>query len=271
VQGAVIRSALRLVCALGAGLFAIGTIVPVAASPAPPSGRTAVLFVGGLGSTYTTSGQAFRTLQNALVASQGYADSDFALFSYDQQHPTQYDPLLTCAPVDASEAGLRSRVADLQAAGAEHVVLVGHSLGGVLAYDVAAHATDGFISGVVTVDSPLGGLSGWRANLVRMAERSTGASCPALDELQQRDASPTWQPWLTSSASALVDRSVVVVVVTNAADALVPLSSQGLPGAGVDHPLNLVTNGLNHASVLTVPAAAAQIAAWMPRQVGATG
>ena len=61
------------------------------------------------------------------------------------------------------------------------------------------------------------------------------------------------------------------MVVTNAADALVPLSSQLLPGASVDHPLNLVTNGLNHASVLTVPAAAAQIAAWMPRQSDAPG
>jgi hypothetical protein len=62
-----------------------------------------------------------------------------------------------------------------------------------------------------------------------------------------------------------------VVVVTNAADAIVPLSSQALPGAAVDHPLDLVTSGLNHASALTQPTAAAQIAAWMPRQSTAAG
>jgi hypothetical protein len=59
--------------------------------------------------------------------------------------------------------------------------------------------------------------------------------------------------------------------VTNASDGVVPLSSQALPGADVDHRLDLVTNGLNHASVLTQPTAAAQIAAWMPGQSSATG
>ncbi len=260
---------LRLTCALALAAGVLAGAVPADASPAAPTNRTAVLFVGGLGSTYTTSTQAFRTLQTALVASRGYAESDFSLFSYDQQNARQYDPLLTCAPVVVSEAALRARIADLQAAGAGHVVLVGHSLGGVLAYDVAASGTDGFISGVVTVDSPLGGLSGWRAGLVRMAERSTGATCPALDDLEQRNASPTWQPWLTSSANALLTRSVEVVVVTNAADAMVPLSSQVLPGAAVDHALDLVTSGLNHASALTQPTAAAQIASWMPRQSSA--
>jgi pimeloyl-ACP methyl ester carboxylesterase len=267
----VLRPLLCLICALALAAGVLASAMPVDASPSAPAGRTAILFVGGLGSTYATSSRAFQTLQSALVASRGYAESDFSLFSYDQQNADQYDPLLTCAPVAVSEAALGARIADLQAAGAAHVVLVGHSLGGVLAYDVAASATDGFISGVVTVDSPLGGLSGWRAGLVQMAERSTGASCPALDDLQQRDASPAWQPWLTSSANALLNRSVAVVVVTNAADAVVPLSSQALPGAAVDHPLDLVVSGLNHASVLTQPTAAAQIAGWMPRQSSATG
>jgi thioesterase domain-containing protein len=63
-------------------------------------------------------------------------------FGYTADGTGPYLPEATCQPEPQSKAALLSMLRTLRGRGAPHAVLVGHSLGGVLAFDVAAEADD---------------------------------------------------------------------------------------------------------------------------------
>jgi pimeloyl-ACP methyl ester carboxylesterase len=154
----------------------------------------------------------------------------------------------------------------LRQSGIRHVIVAGHSLGGVLAFDAAAIWTDltqppdPFIRAVVTIDSPLSGLTA----LERFGAASYWGDCPALQDLRDRSyRSTVWQPWLVSSVNTLTSRGVRVVLVANPSDGAVLQSEQWISGALVNYALDYVDSGLNHSAIVRSPAALATIATWI--------
>jgi pimeloyl-ACP methyl ester carboxylesterase len=133
--------------------------LPGAASAASPP--TTVLFVGGYGSDLATVGAAFAPLRAAFSARD--PNTNFAQYSYNGWNPR------TCAPLDyqssdtgqdldTSEKRLLETVYLLRTqCGASRIVVVGHSLGGLIAFHALSDNPMGEVSDVVTIDSPLGG------------------------------------------------------------------------------------------------------------------
>jgi pimeloyl-ACP methyl ester carboxylesterase len=144
----------------------VGVLVALAifgmqAVPASAARSTTVLFVGGYGSTLGSAAQVFTPLRDALLARD--PATMFALYSYAGWNAQ------TCAPLDyraeatgqdfeTSKQRLLETINTLHAAcGADRIVVIGHSLGGLIAFHALSDNPMGEVSEVVTVDSPLGG------------------------------------------------------------------------------------------------------------------
>jgi pimeloyl-ACP methyl ester carboxylesterase len=240
---------------------------PQPSGPTPSSGRTMVVFVGGLASQIDSP--VWNQLQTQLKTANGYRDADFVRFSYDSWSPDSasksvvshpYTIEQTCAPTKNSEDQLASMLRYLHDNHlADHVVLVGHSLGGVIAYDVAANHPEltPFIHSVVTVDSPLGGIGGLRASGADILYGPNN-TCASADELYNREAaSDQTQQWLGQSASALAARGVKLVVVNNPNDGFVTQEEQQVPAtagnANLSLSVSLPNTDSNHSAVLFDP------------------
>src|SRR5579859_4675605 len=170
-------------------IAALALLVALAPSGASAEGRTGVVFIGGLGSEIDSANWG---LLAADLQGAGFTTQDFYSFSYDGWSVpaggpgmivNSYQPGETCAPLDKRLdllAGMLRFVRDNQ--WATHVVLVGHSLGGVVAFDVAARYPDlvPFISRVVTLDSPLGGISA----IERFVAVAQNGSCQSVFDLR---------------------------------------------------------------------------------------
>jgi pimeloyl-ACP methyl ester carboxylesterase len=139
-------------------------VVPaqVLAEPAPSQAHTTVLFVGGYGSTLATASLAFAPLRAALTAHD--PTTSFAQYSYqgwDAQTcaPRDYYSADTGQDFDLSERRLLETIYSLrtQCGGNARIVVMGHSLGGLVAFHALADNPMSEVSDVVTIDSPLGG------------------------------------------------------------------------------------------------------------------
>jgi pimeloyl-ACP methyl ester carboxylesterase len=204
------------------------------------------VFVGGLGSDVNSAHWA--ALQSQLASSAGYSSSDFVSFSYDgwsmapgssKLVSNAYTTAQTCAPIQSSDDLLASMLRFLRDnQRASSVSLVGHSLGGVIAYDVAANALDlsvagdPFIRRVVTIDSPLGGIGAWRSLEANVAFGANLNGCAASDDLLKRKRNNAQhQAWLASTAESLLARGVQLFVVSNPNDAWVLQPDQQVDAA----------------------------------------
>jgi pimeloyl-ACP methyl ester carboxylesterase len=221
-----------------------------------------VVFVGGLGSSQPITAATFAPLGNALIASGGYAEHDLLAFSYDPR-ASAYSPAHTCQALSASAEHLASYLHQLRASGhADGVVLVGHSMGGVIALDTAAAFPDltdsdhPFIRRVVTVDSPLRGLSALQRALI--ADLWLG-ECPAATDAHARYLDPSWPITLTARVDSLLNRGVRVLAVANPEDLLVPTWAQQVPGSPVNVMLRAQDEDLSHNAALTDPDAVAAL------------
>ena len=123
--------------------------------------------------------------------------------------------------------------------GYSSVALIGHSMGGVLAWDVLSsklelsRAEAPLITSVVTVDSPLGGVDSLDGLVMQLM--TDAPTCPVASELESRLLmGAEWQKQLGDGTLAALDRGVKVSAVVNAADAVVLRSHQALPAA-VNH------------------------------------
>jgi pimeloyl-ACP methyl ester carboxylesterase len=144
-----------LLLSLAASLIVLPGTVSAASPP------TTVLFVGGYGSDLATVGAAFAPLRVAFLARD--SNTKFAQYSYNGLNAQ------TCAPLDyqsgdtsqdfaTSEKRLLDTVYLLHAqCGASHIVVVGHSLGGLIALHALSDNPMGEVTDVATIDSPLGG------------------------------------------------------------------------------------------------------------------
>ena len=139
-------------------------VVPaqVLAEPAPSQAHATVLFVGGYGSTLASATLAFAPLRAALTAHD--PSTSFAQYSYqgwDAQAcaPRDYYGADTGQDFDVSERGLLETIYSLRThcGGSGRIVVIGHSLGGLIAFHALADNPMSEVSDIVTIDSPLGG------------------------------------------------------------------------------------------------------------------
>jgi pimeloyl-ACP methyl ester carboxylesterase len=152
------RFGLALLLALS---ILVGGGLPAAAAGPTPTERTMVLFAGGYGSTSLTATDHFAALRAALSARQ--AGLSFAQFSYrgwDAAGCTglPYDAVDTAQDFDLSKQRLVAAVDALTGqCGAQRIVVIGHSLGGLVAFHALADQPRAAVVELVTADSPLGG------------------------------------------------------------------------------------------------------------------
>jgi pimeloyl-ACP methyl ester carboxylesterase len=137
-------------------------LLPGATLAAPETGDgTTIVFVGGYGSTLATATRDFNSLRAALEMRQ--VSVRFAQYSYagwDAQacQPLPYQDTDTAQTVEISKQRFLDMLVSLHTqCGAERIVVIGHSLGGLLAFHALADSPLAGVTDIVTVDSPLGG------------------------------------------------------------------------------------------------------------------
>lgn len=236
---------------------ATGTLVlaPLGAAEARPrgldGGGVRVVFVGGLGTSAATTSAVFGELARALGEYAGYAEADLLTFDYGERG--------ACQSIAPSAAQLADYLRRLRSSGqATGVVLVGHSMGGVVALDTATTFDDlsepdtGFIKRVLTIDSPLGGLSTLQRALI--AELWLG-ECPAADDSVARYVDYAWPSTLSARVERSLGRGVEVFAVANPDDLLLTTRSQQVPGVRVNVTLSATDDAFGHTALLNVPSA----------------
>jgi pimeloyl-ACP methyl ester carboxylesterase len=122
---------------------------------------TTIVFVGGYGSTLATAIRDFSSLRAALEMRQ--PSVRFAQYSYagwDAQacQPLAYQDTDTAQDVEISKQRFLDMLVSLHTqCGAQRIVVIGHSLGGLVALHALADRPVAGVTDIVTVDSPLGG------------------------------------------------------------------------------------------------------------------
>lgn len=157
----------RLAAALVALALALSPVTTRAQTDAPcevSCARLAVVLVGGYGTDLDGATEQFADIRTALV------DRDPATvivqFSYSatrfdgcRAQPLGYSPSDTAQDMQASIRVLRETLVALQAAcRPQRVVIIGHSLGGLIAFNALDGAPVARVTDLVTIDSPLGGV-----------------------------------------------------------------------------------------------------------------
>jgi pimeloyl-ACP methyl ester carboxylesterase len=244
-----------------AGVFVFNSAILVTPAAASPSAsRTAVLLVGGIGSNPMSP--LFAILRSDLTGSLGY-QGDIWDFSYDPASAPVYTPAETCQPLAQSRGLLVGALRWLRSQGYGSAVVVGHSLGGVLAFDALASNPDlsPFVREVITVDSPLGGT--YSGSAFVEALRYDLPNCQAVQDIGVRDPD-----WVTGAAGAMLARGTTPMIVVNPNDWAVSWSFQMVPGSlAVNYVWPSSDGGSNHSAVLQAnPAAVWQIAQWIGPQ-----
>lgn len=141
-----------------------------------------VIFVSGLGSSLAgtaasgSCGGGWQTFETAL-ARDGFACGDYLLYSYTggtvdgsgAWHPSPFSCYDTGNHVATSVGKLVALMTSYRAAHPDvQFVLIGHSLGGLIALQAPAHMPAGAVAAVVTIDSPLKDVS--RRNLANFTK-----------------------------------------------------------------------------------------------------
>ncbi len=246
----------RFVRALLLAAFVASSAVPALAETSGQE-HLRVVFVGGLGSTATSNQLTFGPLSGALTSGAGYARDDLLTFGYAGGD--------TCQPLSSSAEQLAGYMRDLRdSKQADGVVLVGHSMGGVVALDAAAHllqltqqdAARPFVRRIITVDSPLGGLTRFQRAVI--ADLWLGV-CPAANDAVQRYADTAWPATLSGRVRGLIEDGVQVYAVANPEDLLLDTWTQYVPEVSVNVTLSAIDDGLSHSAVLTLPHAVAEL------------
>lgn len=252
---------MRRLLILGA-VLAVLAGPPLAAAEAPPGSTLAVVFVGGLGSSGPDAAATFAPLATALVGG-GISQDRLLTFSYD---PTSaaYAPAETCQPLATSTQLLAAYLRGLRDSHqADSVVLVGHSMGGVIALDATSalrqdDASQPFVRKLVTVDSPLGGLSRLQDSLI--VDLWLGP-CAAASDAESRFVDPTWPGSLAGRVADLQTAGLQFFAVANPHDVMLSVRTQQVPGSLANVIVDAVDSSVfNHAAVLQSAAGVAQIA-----------
>ncbi len=168
---------------------ASGGPVSCAASPSTPGGpASVVVLVAGYGSDLAVASQQFAPLQAALLARD--ARTTFVFFSYVGSQvqgcastPARYSSMDTAQSLVSSEKLMRTLLDTLAASCNARIAIVGHSLGGLVAFRTVSDAPSNRVSDLLAVSSPLGGAPLATSNLC--IDVGLCAPGPVVDELGQ--------------------------------------------------------------------------------------
>ena len=151
-------------CLLGALLLFGAGAWPAAAEEARAA-SVAVVFVGGYGSNLASATADFAPIKAALADRGGPVS--FVQYSYGGWHAPscgqsqpQYTPDDTAQDIELSKRTLIGTLRMLRGeCAATRIVVIGHSLGGLVAFHALADQPVSGVTDIVTIDSPLGGIS----------------------------------------------------------------------------------------------------------------
>lgn len=151
----------RLALALAATAALALPVLPAHAQEAHP---LAVVFVGGYGSDFDEAASQFSALRRAVLERR--PDALVVQYSYTgttfdgcNASPSNYARVDTGQDVEVSKQTLRDTIAGLESGcDVARVAIVGHSLGGLIAFQTVDGKSPPNVSDVVTIDSPLGGV-----------------------------------------------------------------------------------------------------------------
>jgi pimeloyl-ACP methyl ester carboxylesterase len=125
----------------------------------------AVVFVGGYGSSLASATADFVPIKAALAARVGRIS--FVQYSYAGWHAQScgesqpsYGPDDTAQDIELSKRNLLGTLRmllDSSACATNRIVVIGHSLGGLVAFQALADQPIPAVTDIVTIDSPLGG------------------------------------------------------------------------------------------------------------------
>jgi pimeloyl-ACP methyl ester carboxylesterase len=240
-------------------VFAFLVAVLLLVVVATPTGATPtdnwplVVYIGGLNSNSMSAVQNFAPLEMTAVRHNVRE----VLFSYGGS-PAAYTNYRSCQPIEQSTLELANFIRE-QPNLLAGVILVGHSNGGVVAFELPAAAPDltPFIRRVITIDSPLGGITWLQRFGFDLGD--TPDVCPAADQLRQRRSNPAWPDYLARLTAWEEDNGIDVLAVANLEDLAVTIAQQELP-AKVNIELQAYDDGLNHSALLHSPDTISQIA-----------
>ena len=192
-----------------------GPVTAIAASPiaSASSTRTKIIFIDGLELTPIAPSAKWSMLVGQLTGGAiGFGSDDLGLFSYAD------DPMgagSSCQDPAISERQLVGLLGNIRASGRyDHVELIGHSFGGVLAVDTLIDNPGlvPFVDTSVAVDSPFGGITPWASFLF-------GLDCQASEALIGRRARQAeWQSWYDRGIPPLQNKGLQVNVLVNSLD-----------------------------------------------------
>lgn len=228
-------------------------------------GDTIVVLVGGLDSSIDDA--KWTLLQSDVeAAAAGFVNANFWRFSYaapasDPAAAVPYGHADTCRSMGQSEARLASMIRTIRDRQlASQVLVVGHSLGGVLAADTVIDNADlvPFVRKVVAIDSPFGGINS-------LADVWFGADCAASNELRaRRPLAPVRQGVYAAALGPLMQRGLSVGVLVNPQDGAVGPDYQCLCKLAVNWYYDSVdTANLSHSAAFFDPPSMAQIAQFL--------
>ncbi len=136
---------------------------PVAAQQVVALSDLTIVFVGGYGASLATATSHFGPLKAALTAQS--SNVAFVQYSYTglsgqncSVSPAAYAAADTAQDIEISKDNLMATLLMLrQSCGANHVVVIGHSLGGLIAFQALSDQPPTGVTDLITIDSPLGG------------------------------------------------------------------------------------------------------------------
>jgi pimeloyl-ACP methyl ester carboxylesterase len=152
---------MRFCGVIAAALLALASAGGASAQVVPP---LAVVFVGGIGADLEEAAAQFEPLKaailerepNAVTVQYSYNGSEFDGCT---AKPLPYSRLDTSQNIEVSKRVLRETLTAFEdACHVGRVAIIGHSLGGLIAFQALDEVTMAGVSDLVTIDSPLGGV-----------------------------------------------------------------------------------------------------------------
>lgn len=246
-----------------------------AVPPVHAQDQNAVLFISGAASSIHSKNWIL--LEADLVQMRGYLSQDFYHFNYagglDGPDYTYND---TCQSIQTSDLYYLQDIQALQNQGYTHVMVFGHSLGGIIAFDemggpLSAPYRTGpnpFVRSIITVDSPINGLNWEQVVTWEGVLHLPDEACPAIHQMGN-SYTPQFRAYNDQIARNLQANDVVLHFVVNTGtspgngDGAVFEWEQGLDELGQ---FNINVSVPGHSGPLYDPATVVEIARFTPPQ-----